>query len=172
MSFLSIINLLTFLAKIKLKFLLLIIFMILKLIWKKVLNLCLALYTLFLAFKQEALKEFIEKNLNIDFIQPTLSLYSVLVLFVKKKDGSLYLCVDFCGLNHIFKKDCYPLLLISNLLNLLYKAWIYSKIDLCHVYYLVHIADSNEWKTVFRTYYRSFEWSVIFFSLINAPVAF
>jgi len=85
-----------------------------------------------LAFKQEALKEFIEKNLNMGFIQPTSSPHNVLVLFIKKKDGSLHLCVNFCSLNHISKKDCYPLLLISNLLDSPYKAWIYSKIDLCY----------------------------------------
>jgi len=69
-----------------------------------------------LASEQEALKEFIEKNLNISFIQPTSSSYGTLVLFVKKKDSSLCLCVNFHGLNHISKKDCYPLPLISNLL--------------------------------------------------------
>jgi len=66
--------------------------------------------------EQEALKKFIEKNLNMDFIQPISSPHSALVLFIKKKDGSLCLCIDFCSLNHISKKNCYPLLLISNLL--------------------------------------------------------
>jgi len=70
-----------------------------------------------LASEQEALKEFIEENLNMGFIQPTSSPHSVLVLFVKKKDGSLCLCVDFCSLNHISKKNRYPLPLISNLLD-------------------------------------------------------
>jgi len=98
------------------------------------------------AFEQEALKEFIdsfiEENLNTGFIQPILSLHSAPVLFVKKKDGSLCLCINFCSLNRISKKDCYPLPLISNLLDLSYKAWVYSKIDLCHAYHLVYIADS------------------------------
>jgi len=109
------------------------------------------------ASEQEALKEFIEENLNTGFIRPTSSLHGAPVLFVKKKDGSLRLCVDFRGLNHISKKDHYPLLLISNLLDLPRKAWVYSKIDLHHAYHLVHITDSDEWKTVFRTHYRSFE---------------
>ena len=124
------------------------------------------------ASEQEALKKFIEKNLNTGFIQPTSSLHSVPVLFVKKKDGSLHLCVDFCSLNRISKKNCYPLLLISDLLDLPHKAWVYSKIDLCHAYHLVHIADGNEWKTAFRTYYESFEWSIMSFGLTNALVAF
>jgi len=66
------------------------------------------------------------------------------VLFIKKKDGSLRLCVDFHGLNHISKKDRYPLLLISDLLDSPRKAQIYSKIDLLHAYHLVHIADGDE----------------------------
>ena len=79
--------------------------------------------------KQETLKEFIEKNLNIYFIQPISFLYSVLVLFVKKKDEPLYLCVDFHSLNYITKKDCYSFPLISGLLNSLCKAWVYIKIN-------------------------------------------
>ena len=106
------------------------------------------------------------------FIRPTSSLYGVLVLFVKKKDGSLCLCVDFCSLNHISKKDRYPLPLISDLLDSPRKAWVYSKIDLHYVYHLVHIADSNKWKTAFRTCYGSFEWSIMSFGLTNAPTAF
>ena len=103
------------------------------------------------ASEEEALKEFIEENLNMGFIRPISSLHGAPVLFVKKKDGSLCLCVDFYGLNHISKKDHYPLPLISDLLDLSHKAWVYSKIDLHHAYYLVCIANSDEWKTAFRT---------------------
>ena len=71
--------------------------------------------------EQEAFKEFIKENLNMGFIQPTSTLHGVLVLFVKKKDGSLYLYIDFYSFNHIFKKNHYPLPLISNLLDLSYK---------------------------------------------------
>ena len=124
------------------------------------------------ASEQEALKEFIEENLNMGFIQPTLSLHGALVLFIKKKDSSLRLCVDFHGLNCISKKDRYPLPLISELLDSPCKAQVYSKIDLRHAYHLVCIADSDEWKTAFRTRYGSFEWSVMPFGLTNAPAAF
>ena len=109
------------------------------------------------ASEQEALKEFIEENLNTDFIQPTSSSHGAPVLFVKKKDGSLHLCVNFCGLNRISKKDRYLLPLISDLLDSPRKAQVYSKIDLCHAYHLVRISDGNEWKTAFRTCYGSFE---------------
>jgi len=124
------------------------------------------------ASKQEALKEFIEENLNMGFIQPTSSPHGAPVLFVKKKDGSLHLCVNFHSLNRISKKDCYPLPLISDLLDSPRKARVYSKIDLHHAYHLVHIADGDEWKTAFRTCYGSFKWSVMPFGLTNAPVAF
>ena len=110
-----------------------------------------------LASEQEALKKFIEENLNMGFIQLTSSSYGTPVLFVKKKDSSLCLCINFHSLNHIFKKDCYPLLLISDLLDLPYKAQVYSKIDLHHAYHLVCITNGDEWKTVFRTCYRLFE---------------
>ena len=124
------------------------------------------------ASEQETLKEFIEENLNTGFIQPTSSPHGALVLFVKKKDGSLRLCVNFRSFNRISKKDGYPLLLISDLLDSPHKDRVYSKIDLCHAYNLVRIADGDEWKTAFRTRYGSFEWSVMPFSLTNALAAF
>jgi len=83
--------------------------------------------------------------------------HGALVLFVKKKDGSLWLCVDFCGLNKITKKDRYPLPLISDLLDSPRKARIYTKIDLQHAYHLVCIAEGDEWKTAFQTRYGAFE---------------
>jgi len=108
-------------------------------------------------FEQEALKEFIDKNLTNGFIHLTLSSYRALVLFVKKKDRSLQLCVDFRGLNKITKKDQYPLPLISDLLDSLCKACIYTKIDLRYAYHLVRIAEGDKWKTVFYTCYGAFE---------------
>ncbi|KAJ3566548.1 hypothetical protein NP233_g6936 [Leucocoprinus birnbaumii] len=122
--------------------------------------------------KLEALCEFINKHLSIGFICPTSSPHSAPVLFVKKKDSFLQLCVDFRGLNWITKKDHYPLPPISNLLNSPHKACIYTKIDLHHAYHLICIAKGNKWKTAFRTHYGSFEWLVMPFGLTNAPAAF
>jgi len=115
---------------------------------------------------------FIDKNLNTGFIHPTASSHAALVLFIKKKDSSLHLCVDFRGLNKITKKDHYPLPLISDLLDSSSHAKIYSKIDLWHTYHLVQIAPGNKWKTAFRTCYGSYEWLVMPFGLTNAPAAF
>ena len=108
----------------------------------------------------------------MSFIWPTSSLYSILVLFVKKKDGSLYFYVNFCSLNHISKKNYYSLPLNSNLLDSPHQAQVYTKIDLCHTYHLVHITNGDKWKTPFKTHYRSFKWSIMLFSLTNAPTVF
>ena len=94
------------------------------------------------------------------------------VLFVHKKDGSLHLCIDFHSLNKIMKKDCYPLPCISDLLDNPRKARFYTKINLCHMYHLVHIREGDDWKTAFCTCYSSFKWRVMPFGLTNAPVAF
>jgi len=123
-------------------------------------------------FEQETLKQFIDENLTNGFICSMFSPHGAPVLFVKKKDGSLRLCVDFRGLNKITKKDRYPLPLISDLLDSPCKARIYTKIDLRHVYHLVHIAEGDKWKTAFWTCYGAFEWSVMPFGLTNAPAAF
>ena len=121
--------------------------------------------------KLSALRTFIDENLGTGFIRPTASSHAAPVLFVKK-DGSLWLCVDFRGLNKITKKDRYPLPLISDLLDSPSQAKIYSKVNLWHVYHLVQIAPGDEWKTAFRTCYGSYEWLVMPFGLTNTPAAF
>ncbi|SJL07238.1 uncharacterized protein ARMOST_10581 [Armillaria ostoyae] len=120
----------------------------------------------------KALREFIDDNLHSGFITPSRSPHGAPVLFVKKKTGELHLCVDFRSLNKISKKDCYPLPLISDLLNSTCFACIYTKLDLHHAYHLVHIAEGDEWKTAFQTHYGSFEWHVMPFGLTNAPAVF
>jgi len=120
----------------------------------------------------QALREFLDENLHIGFIRPSKAGHGAPILFVKKKDGSLRLCVDFRGLNRITKKDRYPLPLISDLLDAPGKARIYTKIDLRHAYHLVRIAEGDKEKTTFRTRYSSSEWLVIPEGLTNAPSAF
>ena len=107
--------------------------------------------------KLSTLQTFIDENLSTGFIRPTASSHAAPVLFIKKKDGSLRLCMDFRGLNKITKKDRYPLPLISDLLDSPSQAKIYSKVDLWHAYHLVWIAPGDEWKTAFCTRYGSYE---------------
>ena len=116
--------------------------------------------------------KFIGEHLKSSFIHPTNSPYGALILFIKKKNGQLWLCINFCGLNQIMKKDHYPLPLIADLLDAPWKAHVYTKIDLWHAYHLVHITEGDEPKTAFWTHYRSYEWCVMPFRLTNAPAAF
>ncbi len=118
------------------------------------------------------LREFLEENVQNGFICPSKSPWGSPVLFVKKKDGSLCLCVDFRALNRVTEKDRYPLPLIPDLLNSPGLARIYSKIDLKHAYHLVQIAEEDKPKTAFRTHYGSYKWRVMPFSLTNAPAVF
>src|SRR5258706_14618038 len=90
----------------------------------------------------------------------------------RKKDGSLWLCVDFRNLNRMSEKDCYPLPLLLDLLNSPSPARIYTKIDLKNAYHLVCILEGDKPKMAFRTQYGSYEWWVMPFGLSNALAAF
>ena len=96
----------------------------------------------------ETLRAFIKEHVNIGFIRPSKSPHGTPILFIKKKDGSLQLCVDYRGLNRITKKDCYPLPLLTDLLNAPKKARIFTKINLHHAYHLVWIADGKPLSTL------------------------
>src|SRR5258707_13806903 len=105
-----------------------------------------------------ALREFLKEHTRNGFICPSKSPWGSPVLFIKKKDSSLCLCMDFHALNRVMEKDCYPLPLISDLLMSPAPARIYFKIDLKHAYHLVHIAKGDESKTAFHTCYGSYKW--------------
>ena len=94
------------------------------------------------------------------------------ILFVKKKDGSLRLCVDCWGFNQVMIRNHYPLPLIPYLLDHLQLRRVFSKIDLRGAYNLVCIRLGDERKTKFWTWYRLFEYHVMPFGLTNAPVVF
>ncbi len=95
------------------------------------------------------LREFLEENIKNGFICPSKSPWGSPVLFIKKKDSSLCLCVNFHALNRVTEKDHYPLPLILDLLNSPAPARIYTKIDLKHMYHLVCITEGDEPKTAF-----------------------
>jgi hypothetical protein len=120
----------------------------------------------------KALRDFLDEHLHTGFVRPSNLPHGAPIIFAKKKDGTLRLCVDFRRLNRLSKKDHYPLPLIADLLDAPSRAWIYTKIDLRHAYHLVRICEGDEWKTTFRTKYGSFEWMVMPFRLTNAPSAF
>ena len=121
----------------------------------------------------EVLKEYIETHLANGFIRPSSSPFGAPVLFVKKPHGrGLRLVVDYRALNRVTIKNRYPLPLISELLDRLRKAKLFTKIDLRAAYNLIRIARGEEWKTAFRTRYGHFEYLVMPFGLTNAPATF
>ena len=119
----------------------------------------------------QALRDFIEEHLRSGFIRSTSSPHGAPILFAKKKDSGLRLCIDFRGLNKITKMDRYPLPFISDLLTTAGKARVYTTLDIRHAYHMIRIAEGDEWKTAFRTRYGTFEWLVMPFGLTNAPAA-
>ena len=119
-----------------------------------------------------ALREYIDENLAKGFIRHSKSPAASPILFVKKKDGTLRLCVDYRGLNKVTVRNRYPLPLIPELLDRLRTGRVFSKIDLRGAYNLVRIRPGDEWKTAFRTRYGLFEYRVMPFGLTNAPAVF
>ncbi|KAJ1038004.1 hypothetical protein NDA11_001845 [Ustilago hordei] len=118
------------------------------------------------------LRKYLNENLAKGFIHPSKSPARSPVLFVPKKDGGLRLCVDYHGLNEITLKNQAPLPLIEEQLFLLWKAKIYTKLDLQAAYNLICIAKGDEWKTAFGTQLGLYEYLVMPFGLANAPAHF
>ncbi|KAG5727749.1 hypothetical protein E4T56_gene20776 [Termitomyces sp. T112] len=119
-----------------------------------------------------ALKKYLNDMLSKGFICLSISAAGAPVLFAKKKDGSLRLCVDYWGLNKVTKKNRYPLPLIRDLVDHLCSAKIYTKIDLHSGYNNVWIAPEHEWKTAFCTRYGLFEYLIMPFRMANSPATF
>ena len=118
------------------------------------------------------LKAQLEELLSKGFIRPSISPWGALVLFVKKKDGSLRLCIDYRQLNRVTIRNQYPLPRIDELFDQLQGSRVYSKIDLRSGYHQLRVQESNVPKTAFRTRYGHYEFLVMPFGLTNAPTTF
>lgn len=118
------------------------------------------------------MKAYIKTHLKTKFIRLFKSSAGTPLLFDKKPDGSLHLCVDYLGLNNLTIKNWYSLLLIRKLLNQLSRAKQYTKLDLTGAYYRMKIKEGDEWKTAFKTQYSLFEYQIMPFGLSNALISF
>ncbi|GKD52629.1 putative reverse transcriptase domain-containing protein [Tanacetum coccineum] len=128
-------------------------------------------YQLALAEMQELstqLQELSKKG----FIRPSFSPWGAPVLFVKKKDGSFRMCIDYHELNKLTVKNRYPLLRIDDLFDQLQGSRVYSKIDLRSGYHQLRVCEEDIPKTAFRTRYGHYEFQVMSFGLNNALAVF
>lgn len=116
----------------------------------------------------EQLKELSDKG----FIRPSSSPWGAPVLFVKKKDGSFWMCIDYRELNKLTVKNRYPLPRIDDLFDQLQGSSVYSKIDLRSGYHQLRVREEDIPKTTFRTRYDHYEFQVMPFGLTNAPAVF
>ncbi|KAL0295084.1 UNVERIFIED_CONTAM: Transposon Ty3-G Gag-Pol polyprotein [Sesamum angustifolium] len=98
----------------------------------------------------QEIKKQLEEWLKKGFVRPSTSPWGAPVLFVKKKDGSMRLCVDYRQLNRVLLKNKYPLPRIDDLLDQLKGATTFSKIELRYGYWQLRIAENDILKTAFR----------------------
>jgi hypothetical protein len=118
------------------------------------------------------LKIQLHELLKKKYIRPSVSPWGAPVLFMKKKDGTLRLCIDYRQLNKMTIKKKYPLPRINDLFDQVGGAKIFSKLDLQSGYHQVRIKDKDISKTTFRTRYGHYDFIVIPFGLTNASTTF
>ncbi|WMV32513.1 hypothetical protein MTR67_025898 [Solanum verrucosum] len=122
--------------------------------------------------KLKELKEQLKDLLDKGFICPSVSPWGALVLFVRKKDGSLRMCIDYQQLNKVTIKNKYLLPRIDDLFDQLKCASYFYKIDLRSGYHQLRVKEDGISKTTFQTRYGHYEFLVMSFGLINATTAF
>ncbi|KAI3814120.1 hypothetical protein L1987_18867 [Smallanthus sonchifolius] len=122
--------------------------------------------------EMQELSSQLQELLDKGFIRPSFSPWGAPVLFVKKKDGTFRMCIDYRELNKLTIKNRYPFPRIDDLFDQLQGSSFYSKIDLRSGYHQLKIQEEDIPKTTFRTRYGHYEFLVMPFGLTNAPAVF
>jgi hypothetical protein len=122
--------------------------------------------------ERAALSQQIKEMLEKGWIEPSSSPYGAPVLFVRKKDGSLRLVIDYRALNRLTVKNRYPLPRIDDLLDIIGKAKYFTSLDLTSGYHQILISQEDIEKTAFRTPIGHYQWKVLSMGLTNAPSVF
>ncbi|GKE51554.1 putative reverse transcriptase domain-containing protein, partial [Tanacetum coccineum] len=122
--------------------------------------------------RMKKLSEQLQELSNKGFIRPSSASWGAPVLFVKKKDGSFRMCIDYRELNKLTMKNHYPLLRIEDLFDQIQGSSVYSKIELRSGYHQLRVLEEDILKTAFKTWYGHYEFQVLPFGLTNAPEIF
>ena len=118
------------------------------------------------------LKRQLDQLLRDGKIKPSTSPYGASILFAKKKNGKLRICIDYRALNSQTIQNHYALPRIDELFDRLHGAKVFSKLDLISDYYQIAIKPKDRYKTAFRTRYDHYEFNIMPFELTNASATF
>ncbi|MBW0466325.1 hypothetical protein O181_006040 [Austropuccinia psidii MF-1] len=122
--------------------------------------------------QEDTIRAYISENVEKGFIRPSSSSTGAPVLFVKRKDGGLHLCVDYCKLNGVTRKKEYPFPSMNNIITVFNCSSIFSKIDLHGASNLLIIKEGDEHLTEFRPKDGSYEYLAMPFGLTNSLASF
>jgi hypothetical protein len=110
--------------------------------------------------------------IDASLIRPSYSEFGSPIIFVRKANGPLRMCLDYRGLNEVMRKDAYPLPRVYDTLDELKDANFYTHLDLASCFWQVRERDQNVHKTAFQTHDGLMEWVAMPFALCNAPTTF
>lgn len=120
----------------------------------------------------EACRQYILENLQKGWIEACVAPWAAPVIFVKKPNGGLRLCVDYRKLNSLTKKDIYPLPLIEETLSRVTKAKIFTKIDIISAFHRIKMDQESEELTAFKVRQGTYKYKVMPFGVTNGPATF
>ena len=122
--------------------------------------------------RREEARKLLDDMLQKDIIRPSTSPWASPIVLVRKKDGSLRFCIDYCKLNAVTRKDAYPLPRVDDTLDTLAGSVYFTTLDLISGYWQVGVSPGDAEKTAFCTPEGLFEFNVMPFGLCNAPATF